>query len=79
MAAGSRLSWCIMNYFSYLQLFKHTVLNSVSLAGWCPTNLQHLCCKALIQIPRLKTEFLNNLNSIMQFGIVTSDVELFEL
>ena len=26
MAAGSRLSWCIMDFFSCLQLFKHTVL-----------------------------------------------------
>ena len=33
MAAGSRLSWCIMDFFSCLQLFKHTVLNSTSLAG----------------------------------------------
>ena len=31
--------------------FKHTFLNSMSLAGcraWCPTDFQHLCCKALI-------------------------------
>ena len=58
MAAGSRLSWCIMIFFSCQQLFKHTVLNLTSLAGcrtWCPTdlqpgstNLQQLCCKALI-------------------------------
>jgi len=51
MAAGSRLSWCIMEFFSSLQLFKHTVLNSISSAGrrtWCPTDLQHLCYKALI-------------------------------
>ena len=51
MAAGSRLSWCIMDFFSRLQLFNHTVLNSTSLAGcrtWCPTDLQHLCCKVLI-------------------------------
>ena len=51
MAAGSRLSWCIMDFFSSLQLFKHTVQSSTSLAGcrtWCPTDLQHLCCKALI-------------------------------
>ena len=26
MAAGSRLSWCIMDFFSCLQLFKRTVL-----------------------------------------------------
>ena len=26
MAAGSRLSWCIRDFFSCLQLFKHTVL-----------------------------------------------------
>jgi len=35
-------------FFSCLQLFKHTVLNSISLAGcrtWCPTDQ---CCKALI-------------------------------
>ena len=51
MAVGSRLSWCIMDFFSCLQLFKHTVLNLTSLVGcrtWCPTDLQHLCCKALI-------------------------------
>jgi len=52
MAAGLRLSWCIIDFFSCLQLLKHTVLNVTSLAGrrtWCPTNLQHLCCKALIK------------------------------
>ena len=27
---------------------RHTVLNITSLAGWYPTDLQHLCCKALI-------------------------------
>ena len=51
MAAGLRLSWCIMDFFSCLQLFKHTVQSSTSLAGcrtWCPTDLQHLCCKALM-------------------------------
>ena len=35
-------------FFSCLQLFKCTVLNSMSLAGcrtWCPPDLQHLCCK----------------------------------
>ena len=51
MAAGLGLSWCIMDFFSCLQIFKHTDLNSTSLAGcrtWCPTDLQHLCCKALI-------------------------------
>ena len=50
MAADLRLSWCIMDFFSCLQLFKHTFLNSMFLAGcrtWCPTHLQHLCCKAL--------------------------------
>ena len=50
MAAGSRLSWCIMDFFSCLQLFKHTVLtyHLSRLWTWCPTDLQHLCCKALI-------------------------------
>ena len=53
IVAGSRLSWCIMDFFSCLQLFKHTVPNLTSLAGcrtWCPTDLQYLymCCKALI-------------------------------
>ena len=51
MVAGSRLSWCIMDFISCLQLFKHTFLNSMSLAScrtWCPTDLQHFCCKALI-------------------------------
>ena len=49
-----RVSWCIMHWvFSPLQFFKHvTFLNSMPLAGyrtWCPTaDLQHLCCKALI-------------------------------
>ena len=48
MAAGSRLSWCIMD-FSPVCNFSNTVLNSTSLAGcrtWCPTDLQHLYCKA---------------------------------
>ena len=40
MAAGLRLSWCIMDYFSCLQLFKHTVLNLTSLAGCRPGVLQ---------------------------------------
>ena len=38
-------------FFSCPQLFKLTVLNLTSLAGcrtWCPTRLQHFCCKALI-------------------------------
>ena len=41
----------VLDFFSCLQLFQHTVLNSTSLAGcrtWCPTDLQHLCCKVLI-------------------------------
>ena len=29
MAAGSRLSWCIMDFIPCLQLFKYTVLNSI--------------------------------------------------
>ena len=34
MAAGSRLSSCILDFFSCLQLFKHTVLTYIpSLAG----------------------------------------------
>jgi len=45
MTADSRLSWCIMDFFSCLQLFKHIVLNSTSLAGcrtWCPTDLHQV-------------------------------------
>ena len=52
------LSWCIMDFFSCLKLFKHTVQSLTSLVGcrtWCPTDLQHLCCKALIK----KIFFLN--------------------
>ena len=48
---GGGLEMCIMYFFSCLKLFKHTVLNSMSLAGcrtWCSTDLQHLCCKALV-------------------------------
>ena len=42
---------------------------------------RHMAAMAIdgLKIPRLKTEVLNKLNSIMQFGIMTSDVELFEL
>ena len=39
------------NLINRYKLFKHTILNSTSLAGcrtWCPTDLQHLCCKVLI-------------------------------
>jgi len=53
LAAGSRLSRCIMEFFSRLQLSNiATILNLTSLAGcmtWCPTDLQNLCCKALIK------------------------------
>jgi len=41
----------VWDFFSCLQLFKHTVQSSTSLAGcrtWCPTDLQPLSCKALI-------------------------------
>ena len=58
---GLRLSWYIMDFFSCLQLFKHTVLNLTSLAGgrtWCPIDLQHLCCKALINKESIATRFL---------------------
>jgi len=47
MAAGSGP---VMEFFLLLQLFKHTLLNifkqAVGPGG--PTDLQHLCCKALI-------------------------------
>ena len=46
LLVGSKLSWCTMDFFSCLQLFKHTV-RAVGPA-WCPTDLQHLCCKVLI-------------------------------
>jgi len=32
MAAGSRLSWCIMDFFSYLHLFKHTLSSELCMS-----------------------------------------------
>ena len=51
MAAGLRLSRCIMDFFllpATFQTFcpKFSLFSSVSLAGcktWCPTDLQHFC------------------------------------
>jgi len=45
MAAGSLgASWI----FFLSATFQTYCPNLTSLAGWCPTDLQHLCCKALI-------------------------------
>ena len=47
----------------YLQLFKHTILNSTSLAGcgiWCPTDLQHFCCKTLINKKLINKYFMRD-------------------
>jgi len=42
-----------------------------SLAGcrtWCPTDLQHLCCKALIN--KLKNKFMRHKNRLLQHHVI---------
>ena len=73
MAASSRLSWCIIDFFLLSATFQTYCPNLTSLAGCrtrCPTD-QHLCCKALINLKKIKHASVGSaLNGILYLTIV---------